>query len=450
MNFAPDRTSHPSQHMTRNPYIVGRWLQGKEHYGRQRLIDYLLTVRDPAIWVVGTRRMGKTSLLRQLEWLTSRDATAPYVPLFWDLQGCECADDLDYELFVAVEDVADRFTPLGVDVDGLYGMDASRIIRTLQRTLRAQEKQLLLLVDEAEALINVAANSRSELARLRKTIQNGSGRTIITATKLLMQLNELTASWLTSPFLFGFSLVNLWSLDVQATRDLITQKQGEHPVQVDEALIQEIMVHTHRHPYLTQYLCHRLFQVDEDGQGYLRPIREDDLTADHLLTGFLEIDFQHLAPTERHILLAVARHGIVDETTLLNEVGLHLPERLDMFLYGMYKLGYLREVYGRWTLGNEFLRRWVRDHYDELRTQVQASVSDHDVESLLKVGRSVELNYLRQELTRLQAHLDDLLAQRATYGENAPIELAEELQRTRRELAEVRRQLANLTGEDEP
>src|SRR5690606_20055647 len=99
----------------RIPYNVGRWVRGKNHYGRQRLIDYLLHAPDSAIWLVGTRRMGKTSLLRQLELLTSApDST--YVPLFWDLQGCQTARDLSDELFYSLEDVAARFAESGIDV----------------------------------------------------------------------------------------------------------------------------------------------------------------------------------------------------------------------------------------------------------------------------------------------------------------------------------------------
>ena len=79
----------------RIPYIAGRWVRGRDHYGRQRLITHLLRVEDPAIWVVGTRRMGKTSLLRQLELETDRPESE-LVPLFWDLQGVESFDDLSY------------------------------------------------------------------------------------------------------------------------------------------------------------------------------------------------------------------------------------------------------------------------------------------------------------------------------------------------------------------
>lgn len=83
----------------RIPYIAGRWVRGRDHYGRRRLINYLLDVEDPAVWVVGTRRMGKTSLLRQLE-LETDTQTSELVPLFWDLQGCESFDDLSYDSIV--------------------------------------------------------------------------------------------------------------------------------------------------------------------------------------------------------------------------------------------------------------------------------------------------------------------------------------------------------------
>ena len=76
----------------RVPYVVGRWVRGANHYGRQRLIDYVLSIEDNTVWIVGTRRIGKTSLLRQIEFLTVDDPS--YVPLFWDLQGCETSANL--------------------------------------------------------------------------------------------------------------------------------------------------------------------------------------------------------------------------------------------------------------------------------------------------------------------------------------------------------------------
>lgn len=427
----------------RNPYIVGSWLYGENHYGRQRLLEYLINVHDPAVWVIGTRRMGKTSLLRQLEWLTDRPESQ-LVPLFWDIQGCETADDFSYELFVSVEDKAERFESLGVNVAALQEMDLLRILRTLHRDLRAAGKQLFLLVDETEAFINLAKHDDQLLARLRKVFQSGNQRTVMVATKLLMQLNDLSKNWLTSPFLFGVSLVNLWSLDHDAGRALILQNQNSHQLEVSSPLVEEILVHTHRHPYLLQYLCQRLFEPLDATRGTLRAITEDDLSPDHQLAGFFQIDFTHLAPLERQILLAVARQGVLTDEKLFAELEVESPRRIAMFVYGMNKLGYLRQVYGQWILGNEFLRRWVIENHDRLAQDVESQVSDQTVESLLTVGRSIERSYIRQEMHDLQSKLDALIVQRSGYGTEVPLALSNQIQDLRRAITSLGEQLRQL------
>ena len=460
----------------RNPYTVGRWLRGADHYGREQLLDYLIYADDPAIWVVGTRRMGKTSLLRQLEWLLTTEHETGFVPLFWDLQGSESKEDFDHELFLAVEDEMPRFQAYGVDVSALYRRDAIEILRVLQRGLRQHGKQLLLLIDEAEAWISLAKNDYQALARLRKAFQSGGMRTIMTSTKLLMQLNDLTRNWLTSPFLFGFSLVNLWSLEPEASASLVVQEQSNTPVSVEPERIEEVLRHSHRHPYLIQTLCHRLF-AERDGVGTLRAIREEDLRADHLLSGFFEVDFKCLAPTERQILLTVARQGIIDEEELVSKIDNESLEQISMYVHGMNNLGYLQRVYGRsdarsagavgddegyakinptdaitggqfgrWTVGNEFLRRWMLENYQELAQTLYSDVSDYGAESLLEMGRKVELDYLQHEISELRRRLDSLLAAHSNYGTDPPPELDQEIQQLRGELERAGAQLRNLAG----
>ncbi len=442
----------------RNPYSVGRWLRGADHYGRQQLLDYLISAEDPAIWVVGTRRMGKTSLLRQLEWLLTQQEGAGAVPLFWDLQGSETKDDFDYELFLAVEDEMPRFEAYGVDVSALYNRDAIHILRTLQRALRAHGKHLLLLIDEAEAWISLAKNDYQALARLRKAFQNGGMRTIMTSTKLLMQLNDLTRNWLTSPFLFGFTLVHLWSLEPEASVSLVMQEQSQTPVNVERGRIDEILRHSHRHPYLVQTLCYRLFE-ERHGRGVLREIQEEDLRADHLLSGFFEVDFRCLAPTERQILLTVARQGVISEEELVARNDNESIDQISMYVHGMNNLGYLQRAYNRsdsagaarsqdefprWTIGNEFLRRWMLENYQELAQTLYSDVSDYGVETLLEMGRKVEFDYLQHEIPGLQERLESLLAAYHGHVEQAPPEVLQEIQALRRELERASGQLRNL------
>lgn len=442
----------------RNPYTVGRWLRGPDHYGREQLLEYLINAEDPAIWVVGTRRMGKTSMLRQLEWLLTRQEDARAVPLFWDLQGSETKDDFDYELFLAVEDEMPRFQAYGVDVSALYNKDAIQILRALQRALRAHGKHLLLLIDEAEAWISLAKNDYQALARLRKAFQNGGMRTIMTSTKLLMQLNDLTRNWLTSPFLFGFTLVNLWNLEPEASVSLVLQEQSNTPVSVGRERIDEILRHSHRHPYLVQTLCYRLFE-EKQGRGSLREIGEEDLRADHLLAGFFEVDFKCLAPTERQILLTVARQGVISEEELVAKTDNESIDQISMYVHGMNNLGYLQRVYSRaggnaatsshdefprWTIGNEFLRRWMLENYQELAQTLYSDVSDYGVEALLEMGRKVELDYLQHEIPELQGRLESLLTAYSGHADQTPPEVLQEIQELRRELEKASSQLRNV------
>ncbi|MCX7706854.1 MAG: hypothetical protein N2204_02465, partial [Anaerolineae bacterium] len=96
----------------RNPYVTGSYVTGSQHYGREDLLDYLLNGGSRACWVVGTRRIGKTSLLRQLELLAA--AGKRLVPLYWDMQGCNSFACLGRYLADAVRDRAAVFEPLGV------------------------------------------------------------------------------------------------------------------------------------------------------------------------------------------------------------------------------------------------------------------------------------------------------------------------------------------------
>ncbi len=428
----------------RNPYIVGRWVRGSNHYGRQRLIQYLLEGQDTATWMVGTRRMGKTSVLRQLELLTDRP-DSELVPLFWDLQGCGSMEDLSYELSFALEDVAERFTAHQIDVEILVGQDVVTTLRRLARQLNQQGKRLFLLVDEAEVLLDIADREPQGLARLRKAFMEGRQRTIITSTKLLARLNDLSAGWTTSPFLFGFSLVNLWKLDINASVALIRQTQSPEPVQVDDQTVEDILTHTNRHPYLIQYLCQRLFQVSEAGQGYLRPVEDEDLMADHILSGFFQIDFRYLTTIERRLLLAVAQMTVARETDILAALSDEAPARIKMFLYGLDKLGYLRQIYGQWALGNEFLARWVRDHLEELRHQLDSNIDEAAHERLLTIGHQTELAYLQREVVHLQQELATLRSRQTPHLDRVEARrLAQEIARVAADLEDARSELARI------
>lgn len=351
--------------MHNSPYVVGRWVRGDEHYDRQSLIEMLLTIQDTAIWVVGTRRMGKTSLLRQIEWVTAQPGSH-FAPLFWDVQGGATPQELTQELCWALEQDAARFRTATLDVHALCGeADAATILRKLSRAVQQEGRQLLLLVDEAEGFVRVSEQDANWLARLRKVLQEGNLRTIMASTRQLTQLTERSAAWVTSPFLFGFRMVVLWPLKREGATALVRQLQSAWRVEVDDALLEQILDACHYHPYLIQMLCARLYTEDADGRRYLRAIQDEDLAVDHMAAGYFGFDYQRLSELEQRLLRTIASGGEATEAELAAVVAPITEARLAAALRSLHELGLLRRTPSGWRVGSEFLRRWLATNVDE-------------------------------------------------------------------------------------
>ena len=49
------------------PFVVGQWVRGEKFYGRHSLIEEILDGHRNWLWLLGTRRLDKTSLLKLVE-----------------------------------------------------------------------------------------------------------------------------------------------------------------------------------------------------------------------------------------------------------------------------------------------------------------------------------------------------------------------------------------------
>ena len=89
------------------PYVVGQWVRGERFYGREAQIAEILGGPRNWIWLLGTRRVGKTSLLKQLEHLTAGGGQG-FFPLFWDFQGADDRQGLTLDFHDALLDAEER------------------------------------------------------------------------------------------------------------------------------------------------------------------------------------------------------------------------------------------------------------------------------------------------------------------------------------------------------
>jgi hypothetical protein len=332
----------------RNPFIAGSWVRGENFFGRGALLREVLEGERDSVWVCGARRLGKTSLLKELEYRVLQNAHAPFVPLYWDLQGSADARGMADGLLGSVEDSEAFRRATDISVEDLEGHHVAEMLQTLlRRTVRAGWR-LLLLVDEAEELLAVARADGSVLPRLRRILQKGPEvRAVITATRRLAQLDQ-RSELAPSPFLQGFIPPSyLTPLQPDEARALLVRGRFA-PDQVES-----MMERTANHPFLLQLIASRLFE-SHDLAATL-----EQVAADEMVANFFSVDFQTLEARERAILEEVARSGPRSAAELAQASG-QAGEATETLLYGLRMMGYLAAEGTRHRLGNWFFERWLR------------------------------------------------------------------------------------------
>jgi hypothetical protein len=427
----------------RNPYITGAYVTGSNHYGRGHLLDYLLRSEGRAYWVVGTRRIGKTSLLRQLELLAA--AGDRYVPLFWDMQGCASFTCMGGYLGDAVRDHMERFEPLGVTDALLDHEDPLALLSTLRRLVRRTGRELLLLGDETETLIGAARDEPGAMQRFHRQLTGGAGlRVIFASTRQIYRMHDVCREWTTSPFLSGFDMSQtLGSLEPEAAEALILQTQAPEDSRVQAAteVVGAIAQATNNHPFLLQILCSRLF----DEEGGLRPPDDEDVRADPILVGFFEHDFRQLSQTDRRIVLAVHRSGPTAQAELAAIDGDNVAE-LAQRLRNLEALGYLRRPADAAdesiTIGNLFLTSWLDAAADFLAELPASQTSENAMRAAFARQSDESSASLVAQLNARRARLVELEGVRAREFTAVSSETLEEMAQLQAEITELRGLLA--------
>lgn len=333
----------------RNPFIAGSWVRGDNFFGRSDLLREVLEGERDSQWVVGARRLGKTSFLKELEFRVQQSRDTPFVALYWDLQGSADARGLADGLLGSVEDSEAFRRATDVAADDLEGLAVGEMLTTVVRRTVRSGWRLLLLVDEAEEFLTVARAEPAVLPRLRRIFQKGPEvRTVFTSTRRLARIDERT-DFATSPFLQGFiPPLYLCPLEQAEAQALLARGSFSE----DES--QRICERTGNHPFLLQLIASRLFE-SHDLSATL-----DQVAADEMVANFFSVDFQTLEEHERALLEEVAREGGGLTRRALAGGLSRSEETLEPQLFGLVRMGYLSEPDGTLRLGNWFFERWLK------------------------------------------------------------------------------------------
>ncbi|NOX61743.1 MAG: ATP-binding protein [Chloroflexi bacterium] len=256
-----------------NPYIFGAPISEEQaiFVGRQDIIarieQHLLDARRPPLLLYGQRRMGKTSLLRNL----GRMFVSEIAPMFVDGQGVSLASDYVDFLYGTVRQMArsaKRYRALQLpllDRRTLVSSPFSALDEWLDDVETLMDvtghRVALIAFDEMETLQQGMARGRYDemdvLSFFRHIIQHRPRfRVLLTSSHMLLEFPSYWAS-----YLINMQTIKIGYLDELSARQLIERPTPRFALHYEPAAVEHILALTRGHPHLIQLLCHELVIV---------------------------------------------------------------------------------------------------------------------------------------------------------------------------------------------
>jgi tetratricopeptide (TPR) repeat protein len=419
-----------------NPYIAGNPVRGQINFvGRQDILrDVQRVLRDPdanAIVLYGQRRIGKTSILFQLEQQLAESGA--YLPVYFDLH-----DKTDLSLAEILYRLATQIARY-VDVSGLDRAqfdDEGSFFRSdfLPRAVQRTNKQLILLFDEFDTLDRPYKGQVS--ATFLPYLQRWMSRTGDVHFVLAMgrRPEDLSPHMLNAFRHVQGRHVSL--MDLAESLAIVRQSEHNHTLYWAESGVNRICYWTQGHPYLTQLLCSEVWEEAHDDAPDEPPTvtaDEVDLAVEATLeqgANAFQWIWNGLPPSERLAMAAMAGTG---KLTITREqlqaalqkdgVRLLLPE-LELAPENLLKWDLLRRtpsgyrfaipLLQRWVMENKPLRR-VKAELDSVGPQAEKlfrqAVASYklgdleDTERLLRRAMAVNPNHVQARLLEGRVHL---------------------------------------------
>lgn len=331
----------------KNPYIVGSPIKEKnEFHGRKKYLDRYVNIQSHLICIFGIRRIGKTSLLFQLETAYEHNQTYK-IALFLNLLGVRSTQEITRVFERAIKQANKKHKTILKDFKGIESN--ATFLETLQQWSEfcvQNQMESLILIDEAE---NLARLKVAELSQIKQLLLSRSCplSMIITGSRKIRELGPKHR-----PFYKDFEQTYLSTFYEDEARDVLSQNQK---VQVSLENLQKILHYSGRHPYFLQYIADELFEngrlIDLDDKPGCIALNED-------FRLIFEDEFNRLSEVEQKILHALAFETFVKFEDIKSDLNLR-TQQLDTLLYELEKLSFIRSQNRAYALGNIFWEKYL-------------------------------------------------------------------------------------------
>lgn len=265
------------------PYETRAPVTGSRFFGREYEISRIIGNPDTNHAILGIRRIGKTSLLREMERILKEEDDPTHVVYL------ECSDLLATEDYVreVVRKLNPRELPrLHLQKYVFFFPDF------LERMARAQKSKIIFLLDEVDNLVIMQRGDWELFRMLRASANKGACQYIIAGFREAMREQYL----LDSPFYNFAQEIRLSEFTRRQAHDLIVTPMQNLRVRFrnKDEVVGRIYDETAGQPNLIQYYCMILLRrLDRTGEREIGPESLIDVYADegfksHLLTAFMQ------------------------------------------------------------------------------------------------------------------------------------------------------------------
>lgn len=310
-----------------SPYETRSPVTGSRFFGREHEISRILSNQDSNHAILGIRRIGKTSLLRETERiLKERDDNTRVVYL-------ECSDLLDTDDYI--REVVRKLNPR--ELPRLHMQKYVFFFPNfLERMSKLYKSRIIFLLDEVDNLVIMQRGDWELFRMLRASSNKGACQYILAGFREAMREQYM----LDSPFYNFAQEIRLSEFTRQQARELIVTPMENLRVRIrnEEEVVKRIYEETAGHPNLIQYYCMILLRkLDIEGHREISTeslidVYADDGFTSHLLTSFM----QNTENREKALIYAILifshdswrkgfSHEELDES--LRKGGIVLPQR---------------------------------------------------------------------------------------------------------------------------
>jgi hypothetical protein len=266
-----------------SPYETRAPVTGSRFFGRDAEVTRIISNPDTNHTILGIRRIGKTSLLREVERILRENEDPAHVVYL------ECSDLLSTDDYI--REVVRKLNPR--ELPRLHMQKYIFFFPDfLERMSRMLHSKLVFLLDEVDNLVIMQRGDWELFSMLRASANKGACQYIMAGFREAMKEQYL----LDSPF-YNFSQeIRLNEFTRQQAHDLITIPMENLRVHFKgkEEVVSRIYDETAGQPNLIQYYCLILLrQLDFTGGREISPANLIDVYADegfrsHLLTSFMQ------------------------------------------------------------------------------------------------------------------------------------------------------------------